>query len=254
MSRIEYPPNNAVVDVFTVDGTWEKPSGASLVIVQLIGGGHGGGSGGVGDPGETDPNYGINGGLFGPGGFRADATFVAGNLPATVAVTVGQGGSGAAGVSTSDTTTGPAGSVGTDTLFGALLRAAEGSNSQAFSEALRTAGAGGVGGFLSNAGANNPPAPPAGGEGVHSLQLAGGAAATTEGASGSDGAGLAGGVYGPGSGGGGGYYSTTGNGGDGGDGADYGAGGGGGGACYNGNTSGAGGNGAPGIAIVTTIF
>ena len=57
-----------------------------------------------------------------------------------------------------------------------------------------------------------------------------------------------------GTGSGGGASSTTGNGGNGGNGGGYGGGGGGGGAANNGHQSGAGGNGAPGRAIIITYF
>lgn len=230
------------VQSFTADGTWTKPADCKQVRVILIGGGGGGGSGMYGTSGEQC------GGGGGAGGELFVQELVASDLSATVSVTVGQGGSGGASVSTNNYN-GKDGANGGDTLFG--------------SHAKAQGGLGGKGGarykigridFLTGLAGNLS-------AGKASLAIAEDAISTiyapaSGGAGGSisaseQGGGLGGTVsIGPGGNGGSGGYSRSSNTGDSGvDGSANGGGGGGGGAS-KGSASGAGGSGARGICIV----
>lgn len=108
--------------VFTTDGTWEKPPGLVSATVHCVGGG-GGGSSGMRQPIES-PAVGGNGG--GGGGYSS-ATFLADDLPDTVAVTVGRGGLGGKALGLGNTSHGQfAGTNGTASSFGELLTAGGG--------------------------------------------------------------------------------------------------------------------------------
>lgn len=76
--------------VYTEDAVWEKPATIEGVEVIAIGGGGGGGGGALPNNSES------TGGGGGGGGGRSEATVLAADLPATVAVTVGAGGAGGA--------------------------------------------------------------------------------------------------------------------------------------------------------------
>lgn len=75
------------IQTFSSSGTWTKPSGATVVKVQLWGGGGGGGSV-LGDFSVAAGNGGSGGG----GGGYNERLYRAADLPATVAVAVGAGG------------------------------------------------------------------------------------------------------------------------------------------------------------------
>lgn len=99
-----------VMSTFTASGTWTKPSGYSAdtpVTVEAWGGGGGG-------AGYSGNNVNAGGG---GGGAYAVKTFRFGDLPATVAVTIGAGG--AAGTNVR----GGEGATGGNTTFGSLLTA-----------------------------------------------------------------------------------------------------------------------------------
>lgn len=86
------------VQLFTTNGTWTKPAGAKRVEFRMIGSGGGGGSGRRGAVGT------IRGG--GGGGSAGSVTRVcrsAADLPASMDVTIPQGGAGGAAVTTDDT-------------------------------------------------------------------------------------------------------------------------------------------------------
>src|SRR5689334_22059432 len=110
------------VNLYSTAGsfTWTKPSGAKFVEVICIAGGGGGGSGRRGA--ASTLRYGGNGGVGGGVSWAATPgtnpfIFRAAQLPASVAVTVGAGGTGGAVVSTNDTD-GTAGGAGGASLFG----------------------------------------------------------------------------------------------------------------------------------------
>jgi hypothetical protein len=103
------------VDTITSTSTWVKPDWAKKVTVFLLGGGSGGGSG---RRGATTDNR--TGGGGGAGSGYWSAQYEASTLPATVLVTIGQGGLGGASVTTNDTD-GNAGQSGGATSFSSYI-------------------------------------------------------------------------------------------------------------------------------------
>src|SRR3712207_844934 len=100
------------VQVFTSSGTWTKPNGATTVHVLAIGGGGGGGSGRKAQSGTVRC-----GGGGGAGGGLAVHQYRTSDLPATVPVTIGAGGTGGPSVS-ANTTSGTTGTAGSSSIFG----------------------------------------------------------------------------------------------------------------------------------------
>lgn len=123
-----------VRQVFTANGTWTKPVGATYVRVQVQGGGGGGGAAGA-----TSSTQASAGGGGGGGGY-ADSIIPASELGATETVTVGGGGGGSAAGS------GNAGSSGGTSSFGSHLWASGGLGGQYGSGAVNTVSNGGAGG------------------------------------------------------------------------------------------------------------
>lgn len=116
------------LDTFNVNSTWVKPANARMIEVIVIGGGGGGGSGAFNNLSVAN-NY-ATGGSGGSSGGRSEKTFEARHLPASVAVTVGQGGLGGTSLNTSTPTNGVFGNDGGETNFGTYLTAFGGQGGQ----------------------------------------------------------------------------------------------------------------------------
>lgn len=267
---------------FSASGTWTKPAGSTVVLVECWGAGGGGGSGRRGTAGVARAP-----GAGGGGGAYTYRLFDIADLTSTVTVTIGAGGVGGAAV-TVDTTNGNAGSTGGNTTFGSYLTSFAGGggsgggatpvigrggspleaaspDTNANTSALLV-GVGGVGlttsgssGYFSYQGGAGGAAggqisstnvSSAGGDGgSNSGATGGGGAGGSVGNSGANGSQLISGA-GTGGGGGGGGVAAGGAGGNGGNGGTGGGGGGGGGGSLNGSNSGAGGNGGDGYCRV----
>ena len=286
------PVNEPATDVqiYTTTGafTWTKPAWAdatSNVTCYLLGGGGGGGSGRLGAAASIR----CGGGGGASGAFTA-YEFKAGDLGATVAGSVGVGGTGGAAQSTASTN-GTNGAAGGATNFGTARAlggsggaggtATTGAGGAAVGSATywtmagvagasaSTTGAAGVagtagpsvsGGGGSGAGLTSANAAAAGGAGGTASAAALTTTAATGGTAGTSGGGTGGNgsaftyLYAQalGSGGGGGGSNAATAGGAGGNGGGKGAGGGGGAGALDGTSSGKGGDGSPGWAIVVT--
>lgn len=131
------------VDVFTANGTWNKPSGARFVEVFCLGAGGGGASGPKRGAGN---NFGAG---SGGGGAGPRKRFQASELGASESVTVGTGGTGGA-AQTAANTAGNSGNVGGNSSFGSWLTGYGGGGGA--SNAGTSSGGGGGGGAISAGG------------------------------------------------------------------------------------------------------
>jgi hypothetical protein len=247
--------------------TFTVPANCTSAAVTAIGAGGGAQAGGVQAAGVANPGGG------GGGGGGISQTVVKAIPYATVPITVGNAGLGGVAVST-NSTIGTVGTIGTQSTYGSAVSAQPGvygSASVGGAGGIGVTQAGGVGASSNSTGAG--PSTTAGASGGGGGGGAGGGLTTGNvtsngsiggkggaltaggiagvGAAGGNGTSTATSANGGGGGGGGGASSTTG-GYAGGNAGSYGGGGGGGGATQNGSTSGPGGNGAPGIVIVST--
>lgn len=283
---------NCDVQVFTTTGanTWTKPAGAKSVHVQLIAAGGGGGSGRRGAAGSARfGGGGASGGGIAEKTFQASYL----GSTETVTVGAGGAGGTAQSVNDTDGNNGVDGgptsfggwlkaAFGLKGGGGTAAAGAAGAAVMGYPDpgVFATYGQGGASSTSATAGAGINPTtgippgggggggldtgntPRAGGAGGGGLGTNGYATAIPGGAGGTVGAGQAGTpgtaitalVPFGGSGGGGGAANASAAAGAGAAGGKYGAGGGGGGASVNGQTSGVGGAGADGLAIITTYY
>lgn len=134
---------------FSASGTWTKPVGATVVLVECWGAGGGGGSGARA--------VGSSGGGGGGGGGYNYKLFDAADLSATVTVTIGAGGAGGAAITT-DNTNGATGSAGGISTFGSLLTGYAGGGGGAGSGSNNAGGGGGgaTGSATTSSGGSGP--------------------------------------------------------------------------------------------------
>lgn len=272
-------PVGVDVQIFTASGTWNKPPGVMLVMVEAVGGGGGGGGG---DRRAAGTNRFAGGG--GGSGVRTLDIMPASDLSASETVTIGAGGAGATGAG-SDSSGGGDGSGGGDTTFGSLVLASGGrqgqgggnpgraylnnqglqdtpNNQTRYTQPGMAGSDGGTGSVTAPGDGSRGRVAPGGGGGgggvnTSNVAVAGGDGGDgrdltvetfTTGAAGGSGGAATGAAGGDGTGwdgGGGGGGNAAGAGGDGGDGG-IGAGGGGGGGGLNGSTGSVGGDGGDG--------
>lgn len=137
-------PGAPQVEVFAADGTWNRPNGVRSVIVEVVGGG--GGSGGCAATGAGESAQSGGGG----GGGYARKLITADDLDATVAVSIGDGGTaGASGANN--------GGTGGTSSFGTYCSATGGTGGggRGASSAVQTA-QGGNGGSATGGDINVP--------------------------------------------------------------------------------------------------
>lgn len=260
-------PEGSTTQVFTANGTWTKPVGATSVYIRVIGAGGPGGSGRRGAAGSAR-----SGGTGGGSGAYSFALFSAAELPATLNVVVATGGTAGAAVTVNSTNgndgVGANPSYVSDPGSGiAVLLAAGGANGVGGTAGVVAGGAGADRGMILGSAGGGSNATGAPGNGISGFTGApgggGGGGGITAGnvnePSGQ--AGLGGvpfgsgvsvaGTYVPGNG------ATGGNSFGAPDAAaaeNYGGGGGGGAASPNGTNSGAGSKGGDSVILITTYF
>lgn len=128
------------VQEFTVGAsTWTNNFGATKVTVDMVGAGGGGGGGARVTLGNS-----CSGGGGGGAGCRHTRDYVGSDLTATVAITVGAGGTAGAGA-TVDNTDGTDGGVGSLTSFGPFINAHGGGGGEGGAVGANTGGGGSAG-------------------------------------------------------------------------------------------------------------
>ncbi len=127
------------VQEFTANGTWTNNFGAAKVVVDMVGAGGGGGGGARVTLGNS-----CSGGAGGGPGCRHTRDYVGSDLTATVAVTIGAGGTAGVGA-TADNTAGTSGGVGSLTSFGPFINAHGGGGGQGGAVGANTGGGGSAG-------------------------------------------------------------------------------------------------------------
>jgi hypothetical protein len=222
IGTVSMAPQDPKVDIFTSTDTWEKSDGARSIRVQVQAGGGAGGGCVATAAGEVCAGGGGSGGAY------AESMLLANSVDASVTVTVGTGGAGGTGT----------GGNGTTSSFGSLVSASGGVGGGSTGTAASNAGISGataasqvmvgdiqINGQGGGAGMRVPTGVTMGGMGGSSALGGGGRGCS---AAGAQVAGVSGMGYG----------------------------GAGGGACSGTTADGAinGGDGAPGIVIVTTYF
>ncbi|HEX6038866.1 hypothetical protein [Longimicrobium sp.] len=130
------------VQTFAASGTYYKPNTATFVRVVAYGAGGGGGGGAGGEAAGQVAQEGAGGG----GGARVERTFLASDISASVAVTIGAGGDGGAGGAGGSPSNGTIGSAGGNTTFGAYLTAFGGGGGAPGLATPAASGGGGGGG------------------------------------------------------------------------------------------------------------
>ena len=252
VNTVELLASGAQLASFFSNGTWTKPLGATTVDFVAVAGGGAGGSGG-GTLGLTGQGGGIGG--------VTRLTLMASEVPSSVSVTIGAGGSPVAHNSGSN------GGDGGHVVFGSVFTAFGGRGGVsrvAMSTPVTTASPGGgtetyfasnVGGGMGGSGPGSGathPNPISGSAGPFSQGGNAGTAGSRNGSPGSSPSPTS--LLGAGSSGGGGYYINNGTAGTGGAGGFPGGAGGGGGCFQSSGASGAGGPGGGGALYVITHF
>jgi hypothetical protein len=139
------------IQVFSANGTWNKPTSfnAGVVLVRLWGAGGGGGGGSSLATATT-----TKGGAGGGGGCFVERIFRASDLASSESVTIGAGG--AAGTGATAGGSGGDGGVGGNTTFGSLLTGYGGGGGRGGqNSALATGGGGGGGGHSAGTSGNS---------------------------------------------------------------------------------------------------
>jgi hypothetical protein len=277
------------IDIYTGSTTWTKPANAKQVIVECVSGGGGGGYGGKGAAGTA--LYGGAGG--GAGGYSRVLIDASELTEASYTVTVGSGGNGGIGATLTNATLGTftrfigavQGQLAGANAGGTVAGNGGGSLPSSGSGGSPTANAGGASNITTTGGSGTGSgfAPTSGGAGggLTAAAVVGSSSGIFGGGSGGNNAivtlissggaasSVANGVSatstaartlsslvinGCGGGGGGACSFATGSGGNGANGTGYGSGGGGGGSTIGSGDRSNGGNGTPGVMVITTYF